>query len=183
MSKIAGANGNVFEDARTWPAIGTASLSGYERSRVLVNRGLPGWSDVASQVGVTDEYDGRAVVLVDLFNRGVLDVVIANQNQPALVYKNTVRPGNHWIAFKLVGTRSNRSAIGAEVLVAAGGTRQLKLVDGGSGFASQNDRRLHFGLGQTARVDSAVIRWPSGAMQTLAHPAVDELHVVTEPGP
>ena len=181
MSKIAGANGNLFEDARTWPAIGTASLSGYERSRVLVNHGLAGWSDVAAQVGVTDEYDGRAVALVDLFNRGVLDVVVANQRQPALVYKNTVAPGNHWIAFKLTGTRSNRSAIGAEVLLVAGGTRQLKVVDGGSGFASQNDRRLHFGLGRTAQVDSAVIRWPSGTVQTIEHPAADRVHAVTEP--
>jgi len=180
MSKIAGANGNLFEDARTWPAIGTASLSGYERSRVLVNRGLAGWSDVAARVGVTDEYDGRAVALVDLFNRGVLDVVVANQRQPALVYKNTVAPGNHWIAFKLTGTRSNRSAIGAEVLLVAGGTRQLKVVDGGSGFASQNDRRLHFGLGRTAQVDSAVIHWPSGAVQTIEHPAADRVHAVTE---
>src|SRR5207248_4275711 len=81
MSKIAGANGNVFEDARSWPAIGKASLSGYERSRVLVNHGLQGWTDVAALVGVTDEYDGRAVALVDLFNHGVLDVVIANQNE------------------------------------------------------------------------------------------------------
>jgi hypothetical protein len=148
---------------------------------VLVNRGLPGWSDVASQVGVTDEYDGRAVVLVDLFNRGVLDVVIANQNQPALVYKNTVRPGNHWIAFKLVGTRSNRSAIGAEVTLETGATRQLQTVDGGMGFASQNDRRLHFGLGRTGGADRVVIRWPSGAVQTLEHLAVDRLHVITEP--
>ena len=180
MSKIAGANGNLFEDARTWPAIGTASLSGYERSRVLVNHGLAGWSDVAAQVGVTDEYDGRAVALVDLFNRGVLDVVVANERQPALVYKNTVAPGNHWIAFKLTGTRSNRSAIGAEVLLVAGGARQLKVVDGGSGFASQNDRRLHFGLGRTAQVDSAVIHWPSGAVQTIEHPAADRVHAVTE---
>src|SRR5437016_2967425 len=147
-SKIAGAYGPVFEDARSRPAIGTASLSGYERSRVLVNRGLAGWRDVAAQVGVTDEYDGRAVVLVDLFNRGVLDVVVANQKQPALVYKNTVAPGNHWIAFKLVGTRSNRSAIGAEVTVEFGAVRQLQIVHGGVGFASQNDRRLHFGLGR-----------------------------------
>ncbi len=182
MSKIAGANGNVFEDAKTWPAIGGASLSGYERSRVLVNRGLAGWTDVAAAVGVTDEYDGRAVALVDLFNRGVLDVVVANQNQPALVYKNTVVPGTHWIALKLVGTRSNRSAIGAEVALEAGGTRQLKVVDGGSGFASQNDRRLHFGLGTAARVDRAVIRWPSGTSQTLEHLDVDRLHVITEPG-
>jgi len=80
---------------------------------------------------VTDEYDGRAIVLVDLFNRGVLDVVIANQKQPALVYKNSVAPGNHWIAFKLVGTRSNHSAIGAEVTLETGATRQLQTVDGG----------------------------------------------------
>src|SRR5437870_751011 len=183
MSKIAGANGNVFQDARNWPAIGTASLSGYERSRLLVSRGLAGWTDVASAAGVTDEYDGRAVALVDLFNRGVLDVVVANQNQPALVYKNTVAPGNHWIAFKLVGTRSNRSAIGAEVTVEVGGARQLKVVDGGSGFASQNDRRLHFGLGRAGRVDRAVVRWPSGTGQTIEGPAVDRLHLVKEPGP
>src|SRR5947208_8546471 len=135
MSRVAGANGNVFEDARNWPAIGTASLSGYERSRVLVNGGLAGWTDVAPAVGVTDEYDGRAVALVDLFNRGVLDVVIANQDQPALVYRNTVVPGSHWIAFKLVGTRSNRSAIGAEVTVEADGIRQLRAGDGGIGLA------------------------------------------------
>src|SRR5213593_3809175 len=182
QSKIAGANGNVFEDARSWPAIGTASLSGYETSRGLVNHGLAGWTDVAAAVGVSDEYDGRAVALADLFNRGVLDVVIANQNQPALIYKNTVVPANHWIAFKLVGTRSNRSAIGAEVTLEAGETRQLKVVDGGSGFASQNDRRLHFGLGSAGRVDRAVIRWPSGTLQTLEHPTSDLLHVVTEPG-
>src|SRR5881398_847002 len=180
QSKIAGANGNVFEDARSWPAIGTASLSGYETSRVLVNHGLAGWADVAPRVGVTDTYDGRAVALVDLFNRGVLDVVVANQRQPALVYKNTVAPGNHWIAFKLTGTRSNRSAIGAEVTVEVGGARQLKVVDGGSGFASQNDRRLHFGLGRSAQVDSAVIHWPSGTVQTLGHPAADRVHAVTE---
>jgi enediyne biosynthesis protein E4 len=182
MSKIAGANGNVFEDAKTWPAIGTASLSGYERSRVLVSRGLAGWQDVAAAVGVTDEYDGRAVALVDLFNRGVLDVVVANQGQPALVYKNSVAPGNHWIGFKLVGTRSNRSAIGAEVTVESGAARQLRVVDGGMGFASQNDRRLHFGLGPNAQVERAVIRWPSGTLQTIDHPAIDQLHVVTEPG-
>ena len=182
QSKVAGANGNVFEDARSWPAIGNASLSGYERSRVLVNRGLAGWSDVAPLVGVTDTYDGRAVALADLFNRGVLDVVVANQNQPALVYKNTVATGNHWIGFKLVGTKSNRSAIGAEVTLESGGTRQLKLVDGGMGFASQNDRRLHFGLGPTGNVDRVVIRWPSGTLQTIEHPAIDQLHVVTEPG-
>jgi len=181
FSKVAGANGNLFEDTKNWPAMGTASLSGYERSRVLVNLGDSGWTDVAQSVGVTDEYDGRAVALVDLFNRGVLDVVVANVNQPALVYKNSVVPGRHWITFQLVGTKSNRSAIGAEVTLAAGATRQLQVVTGGVGFASENDRRLHFGLGATTQVDSVVIRWPSGTRQVVAHPAIDQFHVVREP--
>src|SRR5256714_2722076 len=60
MSKIAGANGRLFEDAKSWPAFGTTSLSGYERSRVYLNRGLAGWVDVAARVGATDDYDGRA---------------------------------------------------------------------------------------------------------------------------
>ena len=109
--------------------------------------------------------------------------MVANQKQPALVYKNTVAPGNHWIAFKLVGTRSNRSAIGAEVTVEFGTERQLQIVHGGVGFASQNDRRLHFGLGRTGRADRVMIRWPSGTRQTIEHPAVDQLHIVTEPRP
>ncbi|HTH65022.1 MAG TPA: CRTAC1 family protein [Gemmatimonadales bacterium] len=181
FSKVAGANGNLFEDTKNWPAIGTASLSGYERSALLVRRGDSGWVDVAARVGVTDEYDGRAVALVDLFNRGVLDVVVANQNQPALVYKNTVVPGRHWITYHLVGSRSNRSAIGAEVTLYAGDTRQLQVVTGGVGFASENDRRLHYGLGATALIDSVVIRWPSGTRQVVEQPAADQLHTVREP--
>jgi hypothetical protein len=181
MSKVAGANGNIFEDARNWPAMGSTSLSGYERSRVLLNLGASGWVDVADSVGVTDEFDGRAVVLVDLFNRGVLDVVIANQDQPVTIYRNTVTPGNHWIGFSLEGTRSNRSAIGTEVVVEFSGAHQRKIVDGGMGFASQNDRRLHFGLGSAGRVERVVIHWPSGRAQTLTDLGVDRLHRILEP--
>ncbi|HEX9754553.1 MAG TPA: CRTAC1 family protein [Gemmatimonadales bacterium] len=181
MSKITGASRQVFEDAKNWPPIGRASLSGYERSRVLLNLGEAGWADVAERVGVTDEYDGRAVALADLLNRGVLDAVVANQNQPPVVYRNTVDPGYHWITFQLVGTGSNRSAIGAEVTVEFAGARQRRMVDGGMGFASQNDRRLHFGLGRAVGVDWVTIRWPSGTVQVLGNPALDRIHAVTEP--
>ena len=181
MSKIAGANGRLFEDAKTWPPFGTASLSGYERSRVYINRGVAGWTDVAAAVGASDEYDGRAVALADLQNRGAVDVIIANQNQPAIVYRNTPDSANHWIGFHLVGTRSNRSAIGAEVTIESGGLRQRRVVDGGMGFASQNDRRLHFGLGRREWVDRVVIHWPSGAEQVLQHPLIDRILTVTEP--
>jgi hypothetical protein len=181
MSKIAGANGALFEDAATWPAFGTTSLSGYEVSRVYLNRGVAGWVDVAKQVGVTDRYDGRAVALADLSNRGAVDVIVANQNQPATLYRSHPDSANHWIGFHLVGTRSNRSAIGAEVLIEAADLRQRRVVDGGSGFASQNDRRLHFGLGAREWVDRVVIQWPSGTKQVLVRPRIDSLLTVTEP--
>ena len=181
MSKIAGANGRLFEDAATWPAFGTASLSGYERSRVYVNRGVAGWVDVAKNVGVTDLYDGRAVALADLSNRGAVDVIVANQNQPAVLYRNAPDTANHWIAFRLVGTRSNRSAIGAEVVLESGDLTQRRVVDGGSGFASQNDRRLHFGLGSREWVDRIIITWPSGTQQIVLRPRVDGFVTVTEP--
>jgi hypothetical protein len=181
MSKIAGANGRFFEDAATWPAFGNASLSGYERSRVYLNRGVAGWMDVAQSVGVTDTYDGRAVALADLSSRGAVDVIVANQGQPAMLYRNRPDSANHWIAFRLVGTRSNRSAIGAEVLLESGDLTQRRVVDGGSGFASQNDRRLHFGLGRREWVDRVVIQWPSGTRQILTHPQIDGFVTVTEP--
>ncbi|MEO8910121.1 MAG: CRTAC1 family protein [Gemmatimonadaceae bacterium] len=181
MSKIAGANGRLFEDAATWPAFGNASLSGYEQSRVYLNRGVAGWIDVASKVGVKDLYDGRAVALADLSSRGAVDVIVANQNQPALLYRDYPDRANHWIAFKLIGTRSNRSAIGAEVVLEAGDLRQRRVIDGGSGFASQNDRRLHFGLGSHEWVDRVVIHWPSGTQQILLRPAIDRFVTVTEP--
>jgi len=179
MSKIAGAQGNIFEDAKNWPAIGTASLSGYERSRVLLNRGEAGFVDVAQEAGVTDRLDGRSVAMADLFNRGLLDVVIANEKGRVLLYRNTANP-SHWVELKLVGTKSNRSAIGAEVTAEIGAGRQRQVVDGGSGFCSQNDRRLHFGLGDQ-RLGKVTIRWPSGAEQVLRDLAIDSLHVITEP--
>jgi len=181
MSKIAGANGRLFEDAATWPAFGNASLSGYERSRVYLNRGAAGWTDVAARVGATDTYDGRAVAFADLENRGAIDVIVANQNQPAILYRTTPDSANHWVELHLIGTRSNRSAIGAEVVVESGDLKQRRIVDGGMGFASQNDRRLHFGLGRREWVDRVVIHWPSGIEQVLPHPLVDRLVTVTEP--
>ncbi len=179
MSKVAGAQGAIFEDSRNWPAIGDASLSGFERSRLLLRRGE--FVDVAQDAGVTDRYDGRGIAFADLYNRGVLDAIVANQDGPALVYRNSVSSGGHWIQFALEGRESNRSAIGAEVIVEFGDARQIQVVTGGSGFAAQNQRRLHFGLGAATTVPRATIRWPSGAVQVLHDLEVDRLHSIVEP--
>lgn len=188
MGKVSSAVGDLFEDATAWPAIGNRSLSGYEVSRVLINTplrksGRRTFTDVAAQTGVTDTLDGRAVAFADLGNRGQLDVIVANQSARALVYRSELAPGAHWIQFALTGTRSNRSAIGAAVELEFAGHRQVQVVAAGSGFASQNDRRVHFGLGDTTVVDRATIRWPSGATDVLERPAPDRVHHVTEGTP
>jgi len=111
----------------------------------------------------------------------VLDVVVANQKGPLLVYKNTVTPENEWIEFQLEGTASNRSAIGTQVTLFWNGQQQVQEVSGGSGFAAQNQRRLHFGLGKYPQMEKAVIRWPSGKLQTIAKPAAGQLYKIKEP--
>ncbi|MBV8436605.1 MAG: CRTAC1 family protein [Silvibacterium sp.] len=181
FSKVAGGNSTIIGDAANWPAMQGRSLSGYQQKHVWLNDGAGRFVDVAQAVGVTDTYDGRAVAMADLWNRGVLDVIVANQRGPVLLYKNTANPDNKWIEFDLEGTKSNRSAIGAEVTVYWNGQKQAQEVSGGSGFAAQNDRRLHFGLGKDPQVEKAVIRWPSGIVQTIDHPAMDQIHRVKEP--
>ena len=146
-----------------------------------LNDGAGKFVDVAQQVGVTDTYDGRAVALADLWNRGVLDVVTANQNGPLLIYRNIASGDNAWIEFELEGVASNRSAIGAQVTLYWNGQRQMQDVAGGIGFSAQNDRRLHYGLGRKSEIEKAVIRWPSGKVQTLDKPRAGELHKVREP--
>jgi hypothetical protein len=181
FSKVAGGNSTIIGDARNWPAFEGRSLSGYQNKRVWLNDGAGKFIDVAQAVGVTDTYDGRAVAFADLWNRGVLDVVVANQKGPLLVYKNTVAPENDWIEFQLEGTVSNRSAIGAKVTLYWNGQMQAQEVSGGTGFAAQNDRRLHFGLGKNPKIEKAVIRWPSGKAQTIGQPAPNQLHKIKEP--
>jgi hypothetical protein len=149
---------------------------------VYLNRGLAGWVDVAQRVGVNDLYDGRAVALADLSNRGAQDVIVANQNQPAMLYRDYPDSANHWIAFTLVGTRSNRSAIGAEVVVESGGTTQRRIVDGGMGLreperppAALRARQARMGRSRHRRLAvPARVRCSRG-------PTIDRIVTVVEP--
>ncbi len=181
FSKIAGGNSSIIADAANWPPMEGRSLSGYQQKRVWINDGAGRFTEVAQAVGATDTYDGRSVALVDLWNRGVLDVVVANQRGPLLVYKNTVAPENRWIDFELEGVASNRSAIGARAELFWNGQAQAQEVSGGSGFCAQNQRRLHFGLGKNPQVEKVVIRWPSGKIQTIERPEIGKVNKIKEP--
>ena len=180
-SKVAGGNASIIEDAANWPPLDGRSLAGYQHKHVWVNDGAGQFQEVAQMVGVRDVYDGRSVAMADFGNNGALDVVVASQRAPVLLYRNTVAPGRHWVEFSFEGRRSNRSAIGAQVTVFWNGHQQLQEVSGGSGFCAQNQRRLHFGLGASAHIDRVEIRWPSGTRQTIAAPAADQIHKIEEP--
>jgi hypothetical protein len=111
----------------------------------------------------------------------VLDVVVASQKGPLLVYKNFASPENKWVDFELEGGLGNRSAIGAQVRVFWNGGQQVQEVSGGTGFCAQNQRRLHFGLGKEPVVDKAVVRWPSGKTLTITAPEIGRVHKIKEP--
>ena len=181
FSAIAVGHSAIIGDAANWPAMKGRSLSGYQRKRVWLNDGLGRFTEAAQVVGANDTYDGRAVALADLSNRGMLDVIVANQRGPLLIYRNAVEPGRHWIQLELEGGASNRSAIGARVELHWNGRVQVQEVQGGSGFSAQNQRRLHYGLGPSTTVDRVVIQWPSGRRQTIASPEIDRLHRAVEP--
>ena len=181
FGKIAGGNAKIIGDASLWPAMRGQSLSGYQQKRVWLNDGVGHFSEVAQLVGARDIYDGRSVALADFGNHGMLDVVVANQKGPLLLYKNAVDPANKWIEFELEGTKSNRSAIGAQVRLFWDGQQQVQEVSGGSGFCSQNQRRIHFGLGKSPKIEKAVIHWPSGQEQTLSAPQIGIINKVKEP--
>ena len=93
---------------------------------------------------------------------------------------NQVRYPNHWIAFKTVGTASNRDGIGARITVKAGKRILVDEVRSGSSYVSNNDMRVHFGLGAATKVDSVTVRWPNGRMETFEDLPVDSIHALRE---
>jgi hypothetical protein len=179
-SKISSGNSSIIEDAANWPDMKGKSQSGYEQNKIWLNKGHFLFEDVSSKVCPHTTLDGRAVAMADLFNNGSLDVIVANQNNIPLVYKNMLQNANHWIEFDLQGTLSNADAVGAKVIVDWNGEKQIQVITGGIGFSSQNQHRLHFGLGKSDKVDQVSIFWPSGQMTTIDNPKIDTLNIVKE---
>ncbi len=182
MARLAGGSGVVFEDAANWPPIGDQSLSGFERSALFLNDRSGAFYDVAPRVGLTDTQDGRGVALGDLDDDGDLDIVVANQREDVLLYRNAVEADRSWIAFELVGTVGNRDAVGATITLHWNDMRRTIPITDGSGFSSQSSRRAHFGLGTDPVVHRATIRWLSGREQEIEHPEPNRLHRIVEPG-
>jgi hypothetical protein len=129
--------------------------------------------------GMSAAHASRGCAFGDFDNDGDLDVLVVNLGEPPSLLRNDVSGGNHWLKFKLVGTKSNRSAIGARVTCEYGGKRQVQEVMSQSSFYSSNDPRLHFGLG-AALVADVKVRWPSGLVQAFDKVAADRIVTITE---
>ena len=158
------------------------SQSGYEQNKIWLNRGDGSFQDVSNKVCPYVTYDSRAVAFADLFNTGKLDVIVANQNDIPLVYKNELENGNHWVEFELEGSESNADAIGAKVELEWDGKKQAQTVTAGMGFSSQNQHRLHFGIGKDSKIEKAVIYWPTGKKSIITNPEIDKIITIKEPG-
>ena len=105
-----------------------------------------------------------------------------NLNEPPSLLRNDLGGGSHWLKVKLIGTKSNRSAIGARVLARYGGKQQVQEVISQSSYCSSNDRRLHFGLGKSETADLE-IQWPAGTKQTFEKLQANQLVVIREGAP
>ena len=129
--------------------------------------------------GVAAPHASRGCAFGDFDNDGDIDVLIMNMNEPPSLLRNDVTGSNHWLKVKLIGTKSNRSAIGARVTARYGGKKQAQEVLSQASFYSVNDLRLHFGLGPVDKVDLE-IRWPNGNKETISNVAADRLVTIKE---
>lgn len=179
-SKITGGNKTIISDASNWPAMEGRSQSGYQLNKIWMNGKEAVFADVSEYVSELPPYDSRAVAMADLWNRGVLDVIVANQNNKVVVLKNHIQEGNNWIEVYLEGTLSNKSAIGAKVTLVWDNHSQSQLVSGGIGFSAQNQRAIHFGIGESRVIKKMIIQWPSGNEQVIESMEVNKIHHIKE---
>lgn len=172
------ANGHVY------PQIDQIDTGPRYREPLLLHRNNRDgtFDEVSKEAGLQDLplKSRRGAAFGDIWNRGNVDVVLLNVGEAPSVLLNTNRSPFHRVLFKLVGTKSNRAAIGARVTIRAGGVKQFSEVRGGASYLSQNDLRLHFGLGAATRMDSVEIRWPNGNTETLQTVAADAIYTIVE---
>jgi hypothetical protein len=155
-----------------------------EPNTIFRNIGNGKFQDVSSSVGPDFQVEAahRGVAFGDLDNDGRIDMVVSVLNGPAELFHNISETGNHWILLKLVGTKSNRMGIGAQIhITAADGKQQWNEVTTSVGYASSSDSRVHFGLGKNQKIKEMEIRWPSGIKQVLKDVTVDQILTIEEP--
>jgi enediyne biosynthesis protein E4 len=167
-----------------YPQVDQANIgvSFREPSQLFLNQRDGTFRDVSGLAGAALKVPlvGRGLAIGDLFNDGRQEVVVENLEGAPVILRPEPGPRNHWISFELGGVRSNKLALNARVLVMAGGIAQTDEVRSGGSYLSQNDLRLHFGLGDRRQAEKVEISWPSGATEVLTNLEADRFYCVRE---
>ena len=173
------ANGHVFPEVERLKI----DIRYKDRAILYRNNGNGTFTDISEHAGegILERHASRGVAFGDYDNDGSVEVLINNQNEPPSLLKSARKPFGNWVILKLEGTISNRSAIGARVRLTAGGHTQVDEVRSGGSYLSQNDLRLHFGLGPAAKIDRIAIDWPGGAHQIEENAGVKRIVTIREP--
>ena len=172
------ANGHVYPEVEQ----ATPEVRYKQVNTLFHNDGRGKFTDVtkSSGDGFATPYVGRGVAFADFDNDGFVDVMVGNNGDPPLLLHNGGGNGLHFVSFKLIGTKSNRDAMGARLTLTAGGVAQIREIAGGGSYLSQSDLRAHFGLGSAAKVEKLEITWPSGAHQSFHDFAADQFYSIQE---
>jgi len=172
-------NGHPFEPVeKVWPGIT------YREPPFLFENVGGGFREAAAEHGeaLGRAFAGRGLAVGDYDDDGDPDLLVFRVGEPPLLLRNEGGNGNHWLGVRLVGTRSNRDAVGARVTVTAAGRARSKWVLGGTSYAAASDPRLLFGLGPSSRVERVEVRWPSGLVQALTDLPADRYMKIEETG-
>lgn len=174
-------NGHVY------PEVAQIRTEAGYRQRKVVYRNLENgrFEDVTDALGppATTPKAGRGAAFGDLDNDGDVDVAINNVHDVPDLFRLDTKQGHHWIIIRLVGTASNRSAIGSRVRAVTGAAAQVQEVRGGGSYLSQNDLRVHFGLGGATTIDRLEVRWPNGRQEAWTDVKADQVLTLTEGRP
>jgi hypothetical protein len=172
------ANGHIDETVRD-----IRGNVGYAQPPLLfLNNGKGRFRDITAEVGGGFERPkvGRGLAYADFDRDGDLDLLLTTNNGPAYLYRNDQAFGNRSIRFRLVGTKSNRDAIGATIRIVSGGLSQSRMVKSGSSYLSQSELPVTFGLGKNDRLERAVITWPNGRMEEFKNLAAGRCYECVE---
>lgn len=170
-------NGHIDDTVRNIRNVGYA-----QAPQFFLNNGRGTFREVSAELGggFNAPKVGRGLAVGDFDRDGDVDVLMTTNNGPAYLFRNDQTAGNHSIRFKLVGTKSNRDAIGAQIRIVAGGSSQTRMVRSGSSYLSQSELPVTFGLGKQDKVERAVVEWPSGRTEDFKDLSAQKTYEITE---
>ncbi|MBH07172.1 MAG: hypothetical protein CMJ20_12735 [Phycisphaeraceae bacterium] len=176
---------NLFRKTLVPLRSGELSWNGFEHNVLFMNLNGLGFENVAFLMGIAGEYDGRSVVSDDLNGDGRVDLVVSERyfendqrGHRLHVYMNRMETSNHWIGLRLRESGPGYSPLGATVILESSGRRQVAKIVSGDSYSAEHANMVHFGLGDSSKVEKIEIRWPGGKVHRLEYPEIDRYHSV-----